>query len=231
MPSGPCRIEPVSRRLEFDVAYNYGRGFKTGRRIHERLKLLNDCGLGYDVILLPGTADEGRMMARQDFSNLTDVLVKTYTDNFKGSNNVERPVVLWNPAYLMEYLGDMCGVRVLNNFGKDLYRSINKNCCFWSLSTGPKKEEQPHIIAQSAWLPSWVVLYHELGHVLQYYSEILDIGVPAGVDLEKLTKDRFNACDTAWQGRVRNLAKLEQENLDLNERPLCSSFHEKLHNN
>jgi hypothetical protein len=69
----------------------------------------------------------------------------------------------------------------------------------------------PVIRYTKANMPPWLVLYHELGHVKQYYQPAASVQNADVVGL--------------WNIRLTDAAAIEAENLALHENPICRQIH------
>ncbi len=212
----PNRILPESRKHLFDKAYNFGKGFDTGQLMHQKLEHLEKSGFEYDVVILGQGKYYRQMLVECDNSGPGGA--RTEYATLFGKQTIDRPTVFWNFEYQLPYLGDICGVRRMSLSGHELTAATDSSTGHWKerIVQG-RRVKSPIIISQRCFMPSWLVLYHELGHVIQYY-------VPTEWPSKRFAHSNLTfeqMLDSNWGNRLNNIPEIEQDNLDWHERPLC----------
>jgi len=119
-----------------------------------------------------------------------------------SEKKIAYPVVLWNPYYKFEYFGDVEGA-VLDRGGSVTVRreqALKPGDPYYHHVKGMITIKIPVVLMVDATMPSWLVLFHELGHVKQYYES----GGEAG-----------------WNKKLGDVAAIEADNLKRHENPIC----------
>jgi hypothetical protein len=215
------------RRL-FYQALQYGRGFRTGAAIYDYLFAPNS-GRDFNVIVLAAGSTYGEMLAppEQANDNAANAFNTAFGVNYDQHGlyqpqhrDLALPTVLWCPDYRLNYFGDCEGLYW--NAGANLVIPPPDNAqqnawpgAHYHPGDPPAAYPGEYVYRRGGdakrvvrltwyWMPSWLVLYHELGHVKQYYS------APAGT--------RY----ATWGNRLNNILNdIEAQNLRLHEKWLC----------
>ncbi len=156
----------------------------------------------FDVVVLPSGSLYGQMMVENDPVSPETEQARSEYQKHARSRVLARPTVFWCPDYDFTYCGDVSGVSMQGDgtvttktmpqlvHGDYYYKYPNGQ--FGSVSV-------PVVRYTRSEMPPWVVLYHEIGHVKQYYS-----GTPQ-----------------RWNQRLQDTDEIEADNLRLHENPLC----------
>jgi len=194
------------KRLNGEHSNIYEASIETGvgksetcKKIMEYLKK-ESCP--FDVILLNENEKYGQMLTELDQSSPDAQTGRKKFKNMFGEDKIQYPVVLWNPYYKFDYFGDVEGV-IINPSGDvsvPQERALKPGDMYLQHVTNFGTTKVPVVLMTEATMPSWLVLFHELGHVVQYYES----GGEAG-----------------WGQRLTNVDAIEAENLKLHENPIC----------
>jgi hypothetical protein len=162
------------------------KGLKKSKNAQAIWNYLEVSGRDYDVIILPDDGSDlsknGQMLTEPDQSVEGQRGRKEYDKYEKGP--IPRPLVLWNPNYEFKYYGDVEGVVTASN-GDRKAKSANILDPYILLD---KNFSQLRMIRLTlAKMPPEIILYHELGHVKQYYEA-------GGTDILWKEKRRRDAC-------------------------------------
>ena len=156
-------------------------------------------GREFDVIVLAATETYGQMLTESDRSSPEAIRARQAYTTLTNNTTIDKPVVLWNPSYHFKYYSDVVGVKTLTDGTMSL--------CKWNDTPGyvMLKGNIRITVIQAVLndMPPEITLFHELGHVKQYYA--------GGGEL-------------AWSGRLSNSASIEAENLSHHENPICRQW-------
>ena len=177
-------------------------GIKQSRTAHTIWTWLEKEGAKreFDVMLLDPGENFGQMLTEGDQSSPDAERGRArYLKDF-GGDTLPRPAVLWNPRYDFEYYGDVAGVTV-NASGDMVPEPTSKPGGYHYQYKGKFGTQKIRVVRVTrAFMPAWIVLFHELGHVKQYFE---------GGDL------------AAWKSRLGDTNGIEAENLAKHENPMC----------
>jgi len=174
---------------------------------------LNHPDRPFDVIILGPDENYGQMLTDMDSSGEEARYARDKYEEHFGTRVIARPVVLWNPNYKFTYFGEITGIKT-NGDGSivlQTYDDLVKGDIFYRYKTPGQFSrliQIPTVRFTKNQMPAWLVFYHELGHVKQYYE--------GGV-----TK---NAADIIWTGKLKNTAAIEADNLARHEIPICKEI-------
>lgn len=156
----------------------------------------------FDVILLEPEEKYGQMLTESDTSGEQAVRARAKFSGAFDEKKIGYPVVLWNPYYQFNYFGNVEGLEV-NPSGALTPRkesAIRSGDPYLQHVGKFSTIKIPAVLMVDSTMPSWVVLYHELGHVKQYYE--------AGGE-------------AAWKKKLAKVAAIEADNLKRHENPIC----------
>ncbi len=178
-------------------------GIRCSRTAHSLWTWLDKDGEGrdFDLIVLGTGQNFGQMLTEKDQSGDDALRARTvYFEKFED-NEIVRPVVLWNPSFEFDYFGDVKGVDVSNS-GDIVPRPTSKSGgYYYQYPLGSFGSTKARIVrVTKGKMPAWIVLFHELGHVKQYFD---------GGGL------------TEWAERLKDTNAIEAENLSKHENPMC----------
>ncbi|MEN8177257.1 MAG: hypothetical protein ABFS39_01380 [Pseudomonadota bacterium] len=177
-------------------------GIKQSATAHRIWTWLEKSERDFDVIILGQGENFGQMLTEQDRSGVDAVRARGHYSNIFGTTTILRPVVLWNPNYQFDYFGDVKGVHI--NSSGDItpmsYRERKGYIYHYKVRSARNKVTVVRVT--QAKMPSWIVLFHELGHVTQYFKGNAPL-------------------DSAWATRLANTQDIEAENLTKHENPIC----------
>ncbi len=196
---------------DYQLAYEKGRGISACEEIRQ---YLTDQSRPFDVVVIKKGSTYGQMLTDSDKSGaeVRDAR-KDYKEGFgtaqddSATMTIVRPTVFWCPDYTFEYYGDVKGCDEL--LGEivpkakpgpgDFYYKYKKETKVpgRTMTTYPVVPVVRYTVSTMA---PWIVLYHELGHVKQYYE--------AGGEL-------------GWNAKLTNVAAIEADNLLRHENPIC----------
>ncbi len=212
----------TNNQATYDAAIKEGMKYSTGKAIMEYLA---DSNRPFDVVVIKNGSTYGQMLTHQDKSS-PDVITarQAYKEAFGGAQDnsstmqIVRPTVFWCPDYKFEYYGDVVGCtqdsygvmkpkKTLAELksGEYYYRFYVANI----LKPGEKTAtEIPVVRYTKGFMEPWIVLYHELGHVKQYWE-----GGAA------------NEAETKWVEKLKDTDAIEADNLKRHENPVCTDIH------
>ena len=205
----------------YNQAFVSGLKYGTGQAISI---FLAKAGRNFDVVVLPNGSTFGQMMVDSDPDSPE---ARNARDAYEGHTNtrtIARPTVFWCADYRFEYYGDVDGVRT--DAAGSIYPRVPADVpaggLLYKAATGkmvlgkPQVLDVPVVRYTKGQMPPWLVLFHELGHVKQFYA-------PGFTDMALL--------DAAWAARLLNTAAIEAENLASHENPLCreTAIAERMH--
>jgi len=194
--------------LAFRLALDAGARTSTGLRIKT---FLSQGEREYDVVILSAGEIFGQMMTKDDPDGEEVQKAKAVYERHTGTRLLPRPTVFWCPDYEFEYFGDVDGIRLQTDgsvFPRTL-AELRPGDYYYQYKVGSNLIKVPVVRYTKGKMPPWVVLYHELGHVKQYFQ--------AGVNNKKNTSQ----LDDAWRTRLSNTDAIEAENLADHENPIC----------
>ncbi len=157
-------------------------------------------GRDFDVVVLADTDNFGQMLTESDQSGPDAERGRLRALEALGRKTIERPVVLWNPSYAFPYYGDVKGVTFNSSGDTKAEPTKSTEGYYYQYKSGIATLEARVIRVTKSQMPAWIVLYHELGHVKQYF----DCG---GAD--------------GWERRLSDTSSIEAENLTKHENPIC----------
>jgi len=195
-------------KLAFRLALDAGARTTTGLRIST---FLAKGGRDYDVVVLSTGENYGQMMTKDDPDGEEVQKAKAVYERHTGTRVIARPTVFWCPDYDFEYFGDVDGISMQSDgsvFTKKV-PELKPGEYYYQYKAGATMIKVPVVRYTMGKMPSWVVLYHELGHVKQYFQP--------GENNQK------NAAqlDTLWRSRLTDTDGIEAENLAEHENPIC----------
>jgi len=186
--------------LDFRLGIDQGTSAsKTAAMIWDWLK---QPGRDYDALVLPNGINFGQMLTEHDQTSADSIKGREQYNLAFNTTVMKRPCALWNAQYEFEYFGDVLDEDISMNLSGDItvkppnvaggyvYQVPRKGF-------GPLKTRVIRVTAGK--MPAWLVLFHELGHVKQY----------------------FEAGDAQWKIRLGDTNKIEADNLDDHEWPMC----------
>jgi hypothetical protein len=154
----------------------------------------------FDVIVLGRGLEFGQMLTEGDKSGPDAERGRQHYLQTFGGTTIARPVVLWNPHYDFDYFGDVDGVEI-GAAGDIKPIEARRAGGYVYQQKGKMGIARVRVIRVTAGkMPAWVVLFHELGHVKQYF----EAGGLSG-----------------WQGRLHDTNAIEADNLADHEHPIC----------
>lgn len=177
-------------------------GMKQSRTAYNLWTWLDKDGEGrdFDVVVLADTDNFGQMLTESDQSGPDAVRGRQCALEALGGNTIVRPTVLWSPSYAFTYYGDVKGVAFNSSGDTIAERTKSTGGYYYQYKLGKATHEVRVIRVTKSQMPAWIVLYHELGHVKQYF----DCG---GAD--------------GWRRRLSDTSSIEAENLAKHENPIC----------
>ena len=196
---------------EYEAAIEAGRKGSTAKSI---LTYLDHQDRPFDVVVIPKGLTYGQMLTHRDASGPEVLLAReAYKQAFGQAQDdsrtmqIVRPTVFWCPDYKFEYYGDVVGCT------QDMSGSMKPKKTVAELAIGEyyyryysnmmgrtNKFEVPVVRYTKGFMAPWIVLFHELGHVKQYY----EAGGEGG-----------------WVVRLANTDGIEADNLLRHENPIC----------
>lgn len=182
-------------------------GLKQSKTAMKIFTYLEKPKLPFDVIILSRGENYGQMLTDQDQSGAEAVVARDKYNEHFGTRTIARPTVLWNPFYDFEYFGDVTGVRLTpdGQIYPKLLGELKSGDYYYQYKTTGKFARTikvPVVRCTLSTMPAWIVLYHELGHVKQYFE------------------GGNNAVNT-WIEKLKDTASIEADNLDRHENPIC----------
>lgn len=191
----------------YDIAVIRGRKSHTGWAIWD---FLQHDGRDFDVVVLNPGESFGQMMVETDPVSEETVRARNAYHVHTGTRVLARPTVFWCPTYEFDYYGDVDGVTMQGDgtiMPMSNIDNLPQGAYYYKYQAGARVVSVPVIRYTKASMPAWLVLYHELGHVKQYYQ-------PAAL---------AQHADVAglWNIRLMDTAAIEAENLALHENPIC----------
>jgi hypothetical protein len=190
-------------RFAYDMALNRGKKTPTGRAI---LVFLEQGNRLFDVVVLRNGSVYGQMMIEDDPPGEETERARDeyfiYMRTRSLPKNPYIPTVFWCPDYTFVYYGDVSGIGMLDDgtvFPKKLADLVAGDFFYTYQPTPAAFVDVPVVRYTRSEMAPWAVLFHELGHVKQFYS-----GLPA-----------------TWLLRLRDTAEIEAENLAQHENPMC----------
>lgn len=196
------------KRLMGDTTNVYEASIATGKAKSQTCKAimeyLNDGSHSrpFDVILLDDSENFGQMLTESDQTSVDANNARGKFKNAFKEDKIGYPVVLWNPYYKFEYFGDVDGVK-MNPSGdvvKKQYSELKSGDMYLQTVNSFGASQTPVVFMIEAEMPSWIVLFHELGHVKQYYE---------------------SGGEADWKKKLGNVAAIEADNLKRHEYPIC----------
>ena len=191
----------------YDIALIRGRRTQSGWAIWD---FLEHDGRDFDVVVLNPGETFGQMMVENDPVSDETVRARDAYQVHTRTRTLARPTVFWCPTYEIDYYGDVDGVTMQGDGTIMPMSNINnlpQGAYYYKYLAAGRAVSVPVIRYTRASMPAWLVLYHELGHVKQYYQ-------PAALAPQ---------ADVAglWNIRLTDTAAIEAENLALHENPIC----------
>lgn len=187
-----------NKQMAFKIAVF--EGLKQSRTAHRIWTWLEKDGRDFDLLVLDGNQNFGQMLTESDQSGPDAQRGRQHHRAVFGDREIPRPTVLWNPDYDFDYFGDVKGVEI-NAAGDVAPMDTNRKQGYLYRYKLPLGKQTVRVIrVTKGKMPAWVVLYHELGHVKQYYE---------------------GGSADAWTVRLNNTSAIEAENLDKHENPIC----------
>ena len=194
---GVVRIKGESI-LAFRLAID--EGLKSSRNANTIWNWLQKRENEYDVLVLGRGLEFGQMLTEGDQSGPDAERGRNHYLQVFGGNKIERPVVLWCPSYDFDYFGDVEGVE-LGAAGDVKPIPVTKAGGYLWQQKGKLGLQKVRVIrVTEGKMPAWVVLFHELGHVKQYF----EAGGMRG-----------------WLERLKDTNLIEADNLADHEQPIC----------
>ena len=185
-----------------DMAFKLAvfEGIKQSRTANSIWTWLQRTGMerNFDVVVLQDQDKFGQMLTETDRSGPDAVRGRNRALQQLGGQTLARPVVLWNPNYKFTYYGDVKGVK-FNTAGDAVSERARARGGYyyqWSSSFHARV-----IRVTESLMPAWIVLFHELGHVKQYFE---------------------GGSEGAWTVRLNDTNAIEAENLIKHENPICT---------
>lgn len=200
-------VKMYGNGTSYDIAVIRGRRTQTGWAIWD---FLQHDGRDFDVVVLNPGETFGQMMVESDPQSEETVRARDAYQAHTGTRTLARPTVFWCPTYEFDYYGDVDGVTMQRDGTIMPMANINnlpQGAYYYAYRAGKRVVSVPVIRYTRASMPSWLVLYHELGHVKQYYQPRALLPQADVVDL--------------WNIRLTDTASIEAENLALHENPIC----------
>lgn len=176
----------------------------TARQI---LQYLEKKPYGYDIIILKDDEEFGQMMAPTGSTgtDLFDDKDKKHAlyRRLTGKISIDRPVVLWNPKFKFNYYSDVQGLEDNGPTEVNLKLIYSGKKVPYVMTYGKGNKEKARIIcATSNFMPPEITLFHELGHVKQYFESY-----------------RYQ-----WINFTDDLIRLEADNLARHEHPISKTL-------
>lgn len=191
----------------YDIAVIRGRRTQAGWAIWD---FLQGDGRDFDVVVLQPGETFGQMMVESDPDSEETVRARNAYHAHTGTRVLARPTVFWCPTYEFDYYGDVDGVSMQGDGTIMPMSNINNlppGAYYYTYLAAGRAVSVPVIRYTRASMPAWLVLYHELGHVKQYYQPAALVQHADVVGL--------------WNIRLTDTAAIEAENLALHENPIC----------
>jgi hypothetical protein len=197
----------------FEIALAKGKNYQTGAAI---ARYLEDDARSFDVYVLPRGDKFGEMLAQAEVerNGLVDNPDTnpgySYLRREFNAITLDRPAVLWNPYHADEYVGGILGLMVdLNGQLKPPSavtlgdRGVFDSCYVWVPETvtigvgvprAPNRTEVlPAVLGYTVKMPPYIVLFHELGHIKQYYEGTAEQWTTKlAAPLREIEKDNLN---------------------------------------
>lgn len=148
------------------IALNDGRQIsRTAQKIYAQTV---DEPLNQFDVIVDATMKNGCLA----FEGYTVPVARAIYKKHFGTDAIKRPTVIWNPRYDLECLCDVAGVRYDRT-----NHPAQKSKAQARLQEGDilykfNSQQRPTLRATKWSLPAWVVLYHELGHAIQYFETV-----------------------------------------------------------
>jgi len=168
----------------------------------------------YDIVLLAPGEIFGQMMTKDDPDGEEVQKAKGVYQRYTGTTVLPRPTVFWCPDYEFEYYGDVDGVSMQAD-GTITTKPLNMlgaGDFYYQYRAAVGMLKVPVVRYTKGLMPPWVVLFHELGHVKQYFQPGENNARAAG------------QLDTLWRQRLLDTANIEAENLAKHENPICNEI-------
>lgn len=181
----------------FELALH--EGLRVSRTALLIWRYLQTPGRDFDVVTLGANEMFGQMLMDADRAGEDAVRGQQKYREMNGLDKADpmpRPAVLWNPKWNFEYFGDCKGVTV--NARGDVIEA--KSEYVYKVKKKGLQQSFNVIRVTKSVMPPWVVLFHELGHMKQYFE---------------------GGSASAWEARLPDSAGIEEDNLERHERPIC----------
>lgn len=212
-------VENFTARQHVDTALQKG-GSKACKAITDYLTTID---AKFDIFILPQHIQNGSMNSISDSGGQTgNDASRCYQQ--AGRQWLERPTIFWNPSCSVRIYSEVKGVKDIGlvDFARMNTRDIPRGQGTQTLvyrKLNPGNRFAPHtdkvvILASEVTLDPWMVLFHELGHMKQYFTLAQSMNVKA----------HDPALETAWGAKAFTPASCEPENLELHENPI-TEFH------
>lgn len=173
----------------------------------------------FDIFILPPEIQNGSMNSVSDSGGDSG---SDATRNYarSGKRWLERPTVFWNPTCSVKIYSDVKGTKPkgVTDWTRMQLREIppgEETLVYRRVGNkyAPFLDEVV-ILAAEVVLDPWMVLFHELGHMKQYFTLAEQLNLSAHAP----------ALERAWAAKAFSPASCEPENLDLHENPI-TKFH------
>lgn len=199
-------VNIYGNQVEYTLALRRGGLTPTGRAIN---RFLEDPARTFDVVVLGHGETFGQMMVEDDPASPETENARRVYKRHTGTRVIARPTVFWCPDYAFEYYGAVDGLAMSGDGTLRVKRlgELQPGDYFYKYAAGNRIIDVVVVRYTRAYMPPWIVLYHELGHVKQYYephalNPAADIGA-------------------AWSARLLNTDQIEADNLRDHENPMC----------
>jgi hypothetical protein len=184
--------------LDFRLALD--EGLSRSRNATQIWNWLQKPDREFDIIVLGRGLQFGQMLTEGDKSGPDAERGRQHYLQTFGGDKITRPVVLWNPHYDFDYFGDVDGVEI-GAAGDIKPIEAKRAGGYVYQQKGKMGIARVRVIrVTEGRMPAWVVLFHELGHVKQYFEA-------GGLN--------------GWLGRLQDTNAIEADNLADHEQPIC----------
>jgi hypothetical protein len=193
-------VEVRGDKTVLEIALNDGRQIsRTAQKIYAAT--VDDSLNQFDVIV-DATMKNGCLA----FEGYTTPEARAIYKKHFNVDVIKRPTVIWNPRYDLECLCDLAGIR-FNPANLPAHKSKkDARLLDGDILYKHRNTQRPTLRATRWKLPAWVVLYHELGHAIQYFEAVVS----------------KNARQRAEALAVKFGADFEADNLTRHENKICA---------
>lgn len=200
--------------VTFLINYNNCK-CRAGRTTKLILGFLKDNNRPYDIIVLPRGVEYGQMLTAGDESSGQALNAFNYYKRITGKTTVDVPCVFWNPYYKFEYFGALVGIKT-NKGGRGGTPVLDKLATpyYTYLPASRWKRRIGIIQGTRVLMPPEITLFHEIGHVKQYYECQLPTGSQPGA---------LVVAD--WNHFLTYTTELDADNLERHEIPIAVEYH------